>query len=100
GEEEANMIFAWLVTLFAGAVLLGSRAVANGYLVVLRSRRHGLVVLERRADERYHAVALSSVAIALLRYLALNVAYSLLLLRERLPTVGGARKTVPLAAKA
>ena len=50
---------------------------------MLRSRRYGLVILERRADEKYRLVSLSGLAAALLRYLALNVAYSLLLLHRR-----------------
>lgn len=94
------MIFAWSVVVLVGAVLLALRSVANGYLVVIRSRRHGTVVLEHGADERYHVVTLTRIHLALARYLGLYVAYSLLLLHRRMQTAGQQRKTVPLAAKA
>ena len=94
------MLFAWFVLGVAGAVLLGMRAVANGYLMVMRSRRHEMIVLERGADEQYHFLALSRIPFALSRYLLLYVAYSLLLLQRRLQGWVGTRKAVPLTAKA
>lgn len=94
------MIFAWSVVVLAGVVLLASRAVANGYLLVLRSRRHGTVILEHGADDRYHVVAPTRLLFALARYQVLYVAYSLLLLYQRVHPWGQPRKTVPLTAKA
>lgn len=94
------MIFAWSVLLLVGAVLLALRAVANGYLVLLRSRRYGTVVLEHGPDERYHVVTFTRLHLALGRYLALYVAYSLLLLHRRVVAAGQHRKALPLAAKA
>ena len=94
------MLFAWFVLGFVGAGLVGMRAVANGYLLVMRSRRHELIVLERGADERYHFLVLSRIPFALARYLLLYVAYSLLLLQRRLPAWAATMKSVPLTAKA
>lgn len=99
-KQEVRMLFAWFALGLVGAGLIGMRAVANGYLMVMCSRRHELIVLERGADEHYHFVTLSRIPFALARYLVLYVAYSLLLLQRRLQIWGGARKTVPLAAKA
>jgi hypothetical protein len=94
------MIFAWFVVGLVGVVLLGSRAVANGYLVVIYSRRRGLVLLEHGADELYHVVVPSRLPLALARYLLLYVAFSLLLLQRRVQASVQPRKTVALTAKA
>lgn len=94
------MIFAWLVLVVVGATLLCSRAAANGYLVVLHSRRYGLILLERGADERYHLFAPHMLPFVLGRFVTLYVAFSLLLLHRRLHTSGQPRKAVPLTAKA
>jgi hypothetical protein len=99
-KQEERMLFAWLVFGLAGAVLLGLRAVANGYLLVMYSRRYGLIVLEHGSDERYHVLAPGRLPLALMRYLVLYVAYSLLVLRRRMQAWGHARKTLPLTAKA
>ncbi|HEX6069153.1 MAG TPA: hypothetical protein VFZ18_05000 [Longimicrobiaceae bacterium] len=77
------MLFAWSGLVIAGLVMLATRAAANGYLVVMYWSRHGLYLLERGADERYHVFALYRLPVVLLRYFALNVAYSLLLLHRR-----------------
>ena len=98
--QEVPMVYAWLVLVLAGAVLVGSRAVANGYLVVMRSRRHDTVLLELGSDERYHVVRVRSLPVVLGRYAALRAAYSLLLLRRRAAGFTHHRKPVPLAAKA
>ena len=94
------MVYAWLVLVLAGAVLVGSRAVASGYLVVMRSRRHDTVLLELASDERYHVVRMRSLPVVLGRYAALCAAYSLLLLHRRAAGFGHHRKPVPLGAKA
>lgn len=94
------MIFALSVVVLAGAVLLASRAVANGYLQVMRFARYGTVVLEHGPDELYHVVTPTRVPLALVRYLALCAAYSVVVLFRRLPAWGDSRKTVPLTAKA
>ena len=94
------MIFAWSVVVLAGVLVVASRAVANGYLLVMRSRRHGMVVLEHGADERYHVLRPLHLPFALSRYLTLYVAYSLLLLYRRAHSWGQHRKPVPLTAKA
>lgn len=94
------MISAWLVLMLVGTVLLSARAVATGYLVVMHSRRHPLLLLEHTGDQRYHLFAPRMLPLVLLRYLGLSVAYSLLLLRHRMHSWVEARKPVALTAKA
>ena len=94
------MIFTWFMVLTAAAVMLGSRAVANGYLLVIRSRRHGLVLMEHGADEKYHLFAAYMLPLVLLRYALLHAAYSLLVLRERAYNFRPIRKAMALPAKA
>ena len=62
------MLFAWSGLVIAGLVMLATRAAANGYLVVMYWSRHGLYLLERGADERYHVFALYRLPVVLLRY--------------------------------
>lgn len=93
------MLFAWSVLMLAGLVMLATRAAANGYLVVMYWSRHGLYLLERGADERYHLFAPYRLPVVLLRYFAFNVVYSLLLLRQRAHSWTHAGKPVAAAAK-
>jgi hypothetical protein len=93
------MLIAWSLLGIAGLVVLGAKAVANGYLMVMHSHRHGLYLLERGADERYHLFAVYRLPVVLLRYSALNVAYALLLLHRRARTRVHTRKPVAVAAK-
>lgn len=95
------MIFAWLGLLLAGAALLASRAATQGYLLVIRSRRHDLILMERRADDRYHLFAPYWIPFVLARFAVMSAMYSLLQLRRR-GVVWNNRpgKRMPLAAKA
>ena len=93
------MLFAWFGFVVAGLVLLGTRAVVNGYLVVMRWRRRGPHLLERGADGLYHLFAAYLLPFVLVRYLLLSVAYSLLLLHRRVHVLTRSTKPVAVTAK-
>lgn len=99
-EQEVPMMLSWFVTLLAAGVLVGSRAVANGYLIAWYSRRHRLILMERGADGLHHVFTLAMLPLVLIRYTLLRGLYSLLLLRDRAHAWAHGRKSVPLAAKA
>lgn len=94
------MMLSWLVTLVAAGFLVGSRAVANGYLIAWFSRRHRLILMERGADDLHHVFRPVQLPLVLARYTLLRALYSLLLLRERAHAWGHGRKDVPMPAKA
>jgi hypothetical protein len=93
------MLFAWFGLMLVGLLLLGSHAVANGYILVMRWRRYGPYLLERQRDGKYHLFSPHFLPVVLVRYLALNVAYSLLLLHRRAYGWMQSRKRVAVAAK-
>lgn len=93
------MLFAWLGLVIAGLVMLGTRAVANDYVVVMHWSRHGLYLLEHGADGRYHLFSLYLLPFVLLRYLVLNVAYSLLVLHRRVHSWTRSHKPATVTAK-
>lgn len=93
------MLIAWFGFVVAGLVLLGTRAFANGYLVVLSWRRGGPHLLERGADGLYHLFAGYLLPFVLVRYLVWSVAYSLLLLHRRVHVLTRSTKPVAVTAK-
>ncbi|HEX6927184.1 MAG TPA: hypothetical protein VF167_17295 [Longimicrobiaceae bacterium] len=94
------MILYWSVTLLAVAAMVGWSAVTNGYLVLMRFRRRGLVMLERGADGLMHLVTPRALPGVLVRYALLTSACSILALYERAHAYVRARKSVALPAKA
>lgn len=66
------MIFAWSALVVAGLALVLAAAVRSQFLVVLHSRRYGLLLLERGAGGRYRIFAPHGLPLVLLRYLALG----------------------------
>ena len=63
------MLVVWSGFVIGGLVALGARAVANGYLLVMYWKRHGLYLLERGSDGRYHLFRTYLLPLVLLRYL-------------------------------
>jgi hypothetical protein len=94
------MLIAWSLLVVAGAIVVATRAAANGYLVVLYWGRRGLYLLERGADERYHLFAVYLLPLVLARYLTLSAAYMLLLLHDRSRARVHTRKPIAAVAKA
>lgn len=94
------MLVAWSGFVLVGLVVLGLRASANGYLLVMYWSRHGLYLMEKGADERYHLFRPWMLPAVLLRYLILSVACSLLALHDRARGWTGPRKPITVGAKA
>lgn len=93
------MLFAWSGFVAGALALLGMSAAAHGYLLVMYWSRHGLYLMERGADDRYHLVKVYALPLVLLRYALFSVAYSLLLLHQRARSWSGPRKPMAVAAK-
>ena len=94
------MLVVWSGFVIGGLIALGVRAEANGYLLVMYWKRHGLYLLERGSDGRHHLFRTYLLPLVLLRYLAFSAVYSVLLLHQRSRGWTGPRKAIPAAAKA
>ena len=94
------MLVVWSGFVIGGLVALGARAVANGYLLVMYWKRHGLYLLERGSDGRYHLFRTYQLPLVLLRYLVFSAVYSMLLLHQRSRGWAGPRKPIAATAKA